>query len=99
MYATPRFGWVGMEVYGRRRGSGELERLTAPTPAIQEHATAFLDQYKWLRRLASSDAMTRSILETHPEWDQVKIVVSRPHLVAATGMIEMVHDERLEPAG
>ena len=98
MYASPRFGYAGMEIYGRRRGTGEFERLTAPTPAIYERATAFLNQYKWLRRLTSSDALVRSVLDAHPEWDQLKIVVSRPHLVPESGMVVMRTEERLQPA-
>lgn len=97
MYATPRFADAGMEVYGRRRDGGGFEHLSAPAPSLRGPGIEFLNRYKWLRGLASSDAFARDVLALHPEWDQVKIVVSRPELVASTGMVVMKSDERLYP--
>jgi hypothetical protein len=97
MYATPRFGLLGMEVYGRSPGAGDEVQLVAPSPAVREAATAFLESYRWLRGLAPRRRFVDAVFAEHPAWDRVRIVVSRPAMDARTGMVEMVHAEYAHP--
>ena len=97
MYATPRFGMLGMEVYGRVRGRGDEEQLTAPTPALQGMATEYLERHRWLRRLAHPDDFGRAVLALHPEWDRVRVIVFRPELDRASGMVVMHRVETVVP--
>lgn len=94
MYATPRFDFVGMEVYGRTPGGGE-EQLTAPSPAVRQQATAFLESYRWLRHLTPRDGLTGAVLAENPGWDEVRLVVFRPSLDRRTGMVVMLRAEYL----
>ena len=96
MYSTPRFDRVGMEVYGRR-ADGSEEQLTVPSTAIATAATSFLESYRWLRALAPRDAFADAILDEHPQWDAVRLVVFRPDLDARTGMVVMVRAEYTHP--
>jgi hypothetical protein len=98
MYSEPRFGMLGMEVYGRPRGGGDEQRLDAPPPALQALATDYLERYRWLRGLASPDELARAVLQLHPEWDRVRVVVFRPLLDRASGMVVMSQAERAIPA-
>jgi hypothetical protein len=97
MYATPRFSLVGMEVYGRPAGGGGEVHLVAPSPALGAEAAAFLESYRWLRRLAPRRRFVQAVFAEHPDWDRVRIVVSRPAMDARTGMVEMVHAEYAHP--
>jgi hypothetical protein len=98
MYAEPRFGMLGMEVYGRVRGSSAEEPLAAPPRELQAVATEYLERYRWLRKLARPEALARAALALHPEWDQVRVVVFRPELDRASGMVVMTRAESVVPA-
>jgi len=95
MYATPRFGLVGMEVYGRGTPEGAWLQVTAPSPAARDAATAFLEQHRWLRRLASPAALAAALRADHPEWTELRVVVSYPVLDRGTGRVGLASDERL----
>jgi hypothetical protein len=97
MYATPRFGLLGMEVYGRPAGGGDEVQLLAPSPALRDEATAFLERYRWLRGLAPRGRFVAAVFAEHPDWNRVRIAVSRPAMDARTGMVEMVHAEYAHP--
>jgi hypothetical protein len=92
MYSTPRFDNVGMEVYGRR-ADGQQEQLTSPSREVAEQAAAFLESYKWLRALAPRDALADAVFRQHTQWDSLRLVVFRPELETATGMVVMTHAE------
>lgn len=87
MYATPRFDAAGMEIYGEPAAGGPPVQLTAPTPAERTAATRFLEDFRWLRRLAPRAHLVRAVLDAHPEWAAIELVVFRPHMDAATGMV------------
>jgi hypothetical protein len=95
MYSTPRFHLVGMEVYGRA-GDVEVE-MTAPGPAVRAAAGEYLERYRWLRALASRDALVDAIFAEEPTWTSLRLVVSRPDMDARTGMIVMTHAEYAHP--
>ena len=95
MYSEPRFGMLGMEVYGRLRGSGAEQQLSAPPAELQVLATEHLERYRWLRRLARPDDFARAVLALHPEWDQVRVIVFRPVLDRASGMVVMSRAEEV----
>lgn len=97
MYATPRFGMLGMEVYGRAASGAGDEQLLNPGPAVRNQATAFLESYRWLGALAPRGRFVRALLAERPDWAGVRIVVSRPVMDARTGMIEMRHAEYAHP--
>jgi hypothetical protein len=94
MYAAPRFGLIGMEVYGRAE-DGEWEQLVAPSPELQGVATDFLERHRWLRKLASAGELLAAVRRGRPAWDTVKIVVSYPEIERSSGMVVLVRDERL----
>jgi hypothetical protein len=98
MYATPRFGMLGMEVFGRVRESGDEEQLTAPTAALQVLATEYLERHRWLGRLARPGALAEAAFALHPEWDQVRVIVFRPELDRTSGMVVMTRAETVVPA-
>jgi hypothetical protein len=95
MYTTPRFGLLGMEVYGRARPDDAWQQLVAPSPATRDAATAFLERHRWLRRLASSDALVAAVRAQQPAWREVRIVVSYPVLDRTTSRVRLVTDERV----
>ncbi len=99
MYAEPRFGLLGMEVYGRPAGSRDEVQLQAPGAELRAEATAFLESYRWLRGLAPRRRFVAAVFAEHPEWDRVRVVVSRPAMDARTGMVVMRHAEYAHPAG
>jgi hypothetical protein len=98
MYTTPRFGMLGMEVFGRARAGDDWQQLVAPTPATRDAATAFLERHRWLRRLASSDALVAAVYAEQPAWREVRIVVSYPVLDRTTSRVRLATDERLVTA-
>jgi hypothetical protein len=87
MYATPRFPRVGLEVFGRVRASGAIERARAVAPALRSEAYAVIERHRFLRRLVRPDALGRAMLAAHPEWDQVRIVLVWPEVDRRTGMV------------
>ncbi len=89
MYAEPRFGMLGMEVYGRGDAGAALEQLTAPSAEVAEAATVFLERHRWLRRLAQPNALVAAVRRARPQWREVQVVVFRPVLNRQTGMVEM----------
>jgi hypothetical protein len=89
MYASPRFGMLGMEVYGRTGADAEWTKLTAPSAELRNEATVFLERYRWLRRLARPDALTQGALQAHPEWRELRVIVFQPELDKQTGMVVM----------
>ena len=89
MYAAPRLGSLGMEVFYRNAGDETVYQLTAPSPEERRVAGAFLERHRWLRRLASPDGFAEQILEGRPEISRVQIVVFRPDMDRDTGMIVM----------
>lgn len=97
MYTTPRFGLIGMDVSGHAPARERWEPLAAPSPALQQTATAFLEQHRWLRRLARATALVDAVAREHPDWDAVRIAVSYPAIDLATGMVVMRRDEREYP--
>lgn len=97
MYATPRFGMLGMEVYGRPADGGSEVQLLDPGPAVRNEATALLESYRWLGTLAPHRRFVGALFAEHPDWAGVRIVVSRPVMDARTGMIELRHAEYAHP--
>jgi hypothetical protein len=95
MYATPRFSLVGMEVYGRRDASAPWEQLVRPSPALQRTAGAFLESHRWLRRLTPEGELVAAVRAEHPEWRDVRVVVSYPVLDRASARVRMKQDERV----
>lgn len=95
MYATPRFGLVGMEAYGRATSDGVWQQVTAPSPAARDAATAFLEQHRWLRGLASPDRLVAALHADRPEWRELRLVVSYPVLDRRSARVRMVTDERV----
>jgi hypothetical protein len=94
MYSTPRFGMIGMEVYGRDPAVGQWEQLVAPSAEVQTIAVVFLERHRWLRRLAGADDLIAAVGRTHPQWDALRIVVAYPHIDLDTGMVVLGQDER-----
>jgi len=94
MYTTPRFDMVGMEAYGRDAATGAWQRVTAPSPAVNATANAFLERHRWLRRLASADALAAAVKAAHPEWDALRVRVAYPRIDLNTGMVVLTHDDR-----
>lgn len=89
MYAVPRPKYVGMTVLYRAQGATELVQLQSPTAADQAAAGAFLERYRWLGKLAFPEDFVRSMLDRHPDWEAVRIVLSQPVLERETAMIVM----------
>lgn len=87
MYSAPRMDSYGMEIYGGPAGASTLEQVTAPSEALRVEANAFLESFRWLRRLASPDGLARAVWGDQPRWDQVRIVVHENQVDRATGMI------------
>jgi hypothetical protein len=94
MYATPRFGLLGMEAYGRTTPDGPWQQVTVPSPAARDAATAFLEQHRWLRGLAPAGHLVAVLHADHPEWVEVRLVVAYPELDRETGRVRIVTDER-----
>lgn len=94
MYSTPRFGMIGMEVYGRDPASGGWEQLVAPAPEVQTVAVTFLERHRWLRGLATTDELAAAVARAHPEWDALRIVVAYPRIDLQTGMVVLTLDQR-----
>ena len=95
MYSAPRFGLIGMEIFGRVPGSGAWEQLVDPSPELQGIATAFLERHRWLRRLAPAGDLLSAVRVVRPAWDDVRIVVSYPEIDRRSGMVVLVEDVRL----
>lgn len=87
MYSAPRPNYRGMEIYGRAQGAAEMERLGAPTDAVRDEAGRFLERYRWLRRLTAPDRLVEEVRRSHPEWDEIRVVVARSHVEPETGMV------------
>jgi hypothetical protein len=94
MYTTPRFGLIGMELYGHDPGRDEWQQLTAPTTAVREAAGTFLEHHRWLRGLARTGALAGAVASSQPEWDRLRITVSYPAIDLPSGMVVMRQDER-----
>lgn len=94
MYATPRFGLVGMEAYGRTTPEAPWQQVVAPSPAARDAASAFLEQHQWLRGLASPAELIAALHADHPEWRELRLVVSYPVLDRSTGSVRLTTDER-----
>ena len=95
MYATPRFGLVGMEAYGRTTPDAAWQQVTSPSDAARAAATAFLEQQQWLRGLASPAALANALRADHPQWTELRFVVSYPTLDRETGRVRLVTDDRV----
>ena len=94
--------YLGMEAYGRATAEDDWQQVTAPSAAARDAANAFLEQHRWLRRLASSGALEAALGADHPGWTEIRLVVSYPVLDRATGRVRLTTDERvvvLTPAG
>jgi hypothetical protein len=94
MYATPRFGLIGMEIYGRTTADAAWRQLDAPSAELRATAGAFLESHRWLRRLASERALVEPVRALEPEWREMRVVVSYPVLDRATARVVLVEDER-----
>jgi hypothetical protein len=87
MYATPRFDQVGMEIYGRETAESEPRLLVDPDPEVRAAATRFLESFRWLRELTPRGSLVEVVLAAHPAWREIEVVVFRPHMDAATGVV------------
>jgi len=94
MYTTPRFDMVAMDAYGHDAATGTWTRVTSASPAVNATANTFLEHHRWLRRLASANALAAAIKDDHPEWDALRVRVAYPRIDLDTGMVVMVHDDR-----
>lgn len=95
MYATPRFGLLGMEVYGRASAAAAWQQVTSPSPAARAAAGEFLENHRWLRGLASPAALADAVHADHPEWTELRVVVSYPVIDHATSRVRLTEDERV----
>jgi len=93
MYATPRPKTFGMDVFGRRPGTSELEQLANPSEALAASANAYLERFRWLGRLASPAPFAELALADHPEWEAVELRVFHSHLERDTGMVVMRRED------
>jgi hypothetical protein len=87
MYSAPRMDSYGMEIYGGPAGTAVLEQITAPSEELRVEANAFLESFRWLRRLASPEALARAVWNDQPGWERVRIVVHETEVDRTTGMI------------
>jgi len=94
MYTTPRFGLLGMEVYGSA-GGATWQQMTAPSLEVRTAGNAFLEQHRWLRGLASTGALADAVRAQEPTWTSLRVVVSYPVLDRASGRVRLTTDERL----
>lgn len=94
MYTTPRFGLLGMELYGSADGAA-WQQMTAPSAEVRLAANAFLEQHRWLRRLAPTGALADAVRVQHPEWTSLRVAVSYPVLERASGHVRLTTDERV----
>ena len=95
MYSAPRFGTLGMELYGHDATRDQWQQLTTPTAPLQTAAAAFLERHRWLRGLAGDHGLVTAVRVDHPEWDALRIVVAYPEIDRQTGYVVWRHDERL----
>lgn len=93
MYATPRPKTFGMDVFGRRPGTTELEQVTAPSTAVAETATGYLERFRWVGELANPEPFARLVLAEHPEWEAVELRVFHSDLDVDTGMVVMKRND------
>lgn len=89
MYAAPRPSYRGMEILGRRAGQPAMQRLVAPSERVGLEAGRFLERYRWLRQLAEPADLVEAVRVSHPEWDEIRVVVFRSHVEPETGMVVM----------
>jgi len=89
MYATPRLGTLGMEVFYREAGTEAMQQLTAPGEDERAAANAFLERHRWLGRLARPDRLAATVLQARPNAENLKVVVFRPVVERDSGMIVM----------
>jgi len=97
MYAEPRLAEHGMEVYGSTTPDGPFEQLRQPSAEVAAAAGAFLENYRWLRRLAPADDFAAAVFADHAHWRHLRIDAYRRVLRRDTGMIEQ-RMERIEVA-
>ncbi len=93
MYATPRLGTLGMEVFYRDAGADQMRQLTAPETDERTAANAFLERHRWLGALARPAQLAETVLRARPHTEALKIVVFRPVLERDSGMIVMTTTE------
>jgi hypothetical protein len=87
MYSAPRMDAYGMEIYGGMAGAAQLDQLTAPSASLRLEANAFLESFRWLRRLASPAALVKAVWNDQPLWERVRIVVHETEVDRTTGRI------------
>lgn len=89
MYATPRLRRVSLGAFGVVRGTGARERLSALPSELQSETVAFIERHRFLRRLARPDAVGRALLDAHPEWERVVVMVAWNDVDRTSGMVVM----------
>ncbi len=94
MYTTPRFALLGMELYGTPDDT-TWQQMVAPSPNVRAAGNAFLEQHRWLRRLATTGALEDAVRAQQPTWTSLRVVVSYPVLDRASGRVRLTTDERV----
>ena len=97
MYSAPRFGMLGMEIFGHDPATGQWEHLVEPSDALRQTVAGFLERHRWLRRLAGADDVIAAVAAAYPGWDAVRLVVAYPEIDRRTGVVFLTHDEREQP--
>ena len=87
MYATPRFGPLGVEISGRADAQARWIKLASPSAQLREDAREFVARYRWLGRLIRPDTLARTALREHPQWRELRVTMVRPMLDKDTGMV------------
>ena len=87
MYASPRFGPLGVEISGRAGARALWVKLASPSPELREEAREFVARYRWLGRLTRPDALARIALRERPQWRELRVTMYRPMLDKDTGMV------------
>jgi hypothetical protein len=87
MYASPRFGPLGLEISGRIDDEAPWVKLASPSPALREDARIFVARYRWLGGLTRPDALARTALREHPDWRELRVTTYRPVLDKSSGMV------------
>lgn len=92
MYAAPRFSQISVDIFGHVPGVEELQFVTTLPPELYPAMAQFLETYRWLRRLTPYEKIARALLEAHPEYDTIRLLISHPTLETQTGMVVISQD-------
>lgn len=87
-HAAVNVGSPELEIFGWRTDGRVRESLNAPTRGMVLAADTFLRDFAALGMWTSPDALADDVLDHHPEWERIEIIVFAPYLDHATAMVE-----------